>query len=130
MRNQFFYTRTIKTEEEGTITETSYRDSFSLDFVIRTVTLPTGELIVLLNDLHEQVQQVPIINQTTGEVESYKESRINVQSEISLSIEDSKRFFALTNVEVISAIYKNETPIDWAKNSTSGAIPSITVVTE
>lgn len=102
-RNQFFYTRTVQSQAEGTegVENTiisKYRDSFSLDYVIRSVSLPSGEVIVLLNDLHEQIQQVPVVNPKTNKV-TYKEVKVPVQSEITLSNEDGKRFFELTNVE-------------------------------
>ena len=105
MRNQFFYTRTVQSQAEGTegaettTVISSYRDSLNLDMVIRSVTLPSGEVVVLLNDVHLQYQQVPDINTKTNAVKSYKEVRTSVQSEITLSVEDGKRFFSLTNVE-------------------------------
>jgi hypothetical protein len=104
MRNQFFYTRTVTQQAEGTegventVTST-FRDSLNLEMVIRSVTLPTGEVVVLLNDIHEQLQQIPVINHETNEVENYREVRTNVQSEINLSPEDGRRFFEITNIE-------------------------------
>lgn len=104
MRNQFFYTRTVQTQAEGTegaenLIISSYRDSINLDMVIRSVTLPSGEVVVLLNDTHIQFQQNPIMDTKKNAIKSYKEVRSTVQSEITLSIEDGKRFFLLTNAE-------------------------------
>lgn len=105
MRNQFFYTRTVQQQAEGTegvenVITSSFRDSLNLEMVIRSVTLPSGEVVVLLNDTHMQYQQVPEMDLKKNTVKSYREVRSNVQSEITLSIEDGKRFFNLTNVEV------------------------------
>ena len=54
MRNQFFYTRKVEDKE--------FRDSFNIDMVIRTVSIESGETIVLLDDLHELTKEVPEIN--------------------------------------------------------------------
>lgn len=104
-RNQFFYTRTVRRQVEGvegvddTVVEQKFRDSFNLDMVIRSVTLETGEVVLLLNDLHEQYTQQPIVNPNTNKVKGYKEVKNIVQSEITLSPEDGARFWQVTNVE-------------------------------
>ncbi len=99
--NQFFYTRKVTTQaeadEQPIIKE--YRDSFNVDMVIRSVQLETGETIVLLDDLHEQTQEVPEINHKTNKVIRTKKVTTNVQSEIYLSKEDGERFFNLLNIE-------------------------------
>lgn len=100
MRNQFFYSRIVRRKVEGTenIVESTYRDSFNLDMVIRSVTLENGQVVVLLNDVHEQIQQVPIMN-SNNKPKGFKEVKGNVQSEITLSAEDGERFFNVSNVE-------------------------------
>jgi len=112
MRNQFFYTRKVQKQLEGTegvenVVTSSYRDSLNLDMVIRSVTLETGEVVVLLNDMHEQTQQYPIVNEKTKKV-TYKEAKSIVQSEITLSVEDGKRFFEATSVDYSKPSYSEE----------------------
>ena len=112
MRNQFFYTRKVQKQLEGTegvenVVTSSYRDSLNLDMVIRSVTLETGEVVVLLSDMHEQTQQQPIVNPKTNKV-TYKEFKNIVQSEITLSPEDGRRFFEVTSVDYSKPSYTEE----------------------
>lgn len=99
--NQFFYTRkvTAVTEEDEQPVVREFRDSFNIDMVIRSVEIETGEVIVLLDDLHQQTQEVPEINQKTNKVVRVKSVVSNVQSEIYLSVEDALRFYKLLNIE-------------------------------
>lgn len=89
--NQFFYTRT-----EG---EKSFRDSFNVNKVIRSVTLEDEKVLILIDDLHERSREVPDINPKTNKMMGYKRKRDTFQSEIYLSKEDGERFFNLTNIE-------------------------------
>jgi hypothetical protein len=89
--NQFFYTRI-----EG---EKTYRDSFNIDTVIRSVQLEDDKVLVLLSDLHERTQQVPEIDIKTNKVKGYRRERNTFQSEITLSKEDGERFYKLLNIE-------------------------------
>lgn len=100
LKNQFFYTRTVRTQggSEDVILESKFRDSFSLSKVIRSVTVENGNVIVLLDDVHEQIQQMPIGGKN-GKPHSFKEIRTMVQSEITLNAEDGRRFYALTNAD-------------------------------
>lgn len=88
--NQFFYTRT---EEENT-----FSDSFNINKVIRTVTMNDGNLLVLLDDLHERVEETPEINTKTNKVIGTIRKRNTFQSEIYLSQEDALRFKQLTSL--------------------------------
>ena len=97
--NQFFYTRKVTSEIDEQVITKEYRDSFNIDYVLRSVQLETGEVIVLLDDLHEQTQEVPEINAKTNKVTRMKKVITNVQSEIYLSPEDAERFYKLTNIE-------------------------------
>lgn len=98
MRNQFFYTETITSnDEEGNPVVSQKRNSFNLDLVIRTITLDDDGLLVLLNDLHERTDTIPQRNKS-GKVSFIKE-RNTFQSEIRLSKDDSDRFYNLTNIE-------------------------------
>lgn len=89
--NQFFYTRT-----EG---DKSFRDSFNVNKVIRSVALEDEKVLILIDDLHERSQEVPDINPKTNKMMGYKRKRDTFQSEIYLSKEDGERFFNLTNIE-------------------------------
>jgi hypothetical protein len=61
-RNQFFYKR--KEAVEGTDPQefTEFTDSINLDKVIRSVQMSTDTIVVLLDDMHERIQEVPNIN--------------------------------------------------------------------
>ena len=68
IRNQFFYTR--KEPIEGTDPQEfkEYRDSINLNKVIRSVQMSDDVLVVLLDDMHERVQEVPNINPKNNKV--------------------------------------------------------------
>lgn len=89
--NQFFYTR-----KDG---EKVYQDSFSMDKVIRTVELEDGKRIVVLNDFHERVEQVPDINPKTNKMMGMRRERNTYQSEITLEKEDAVRFYNITSAK-------------------------------
>lgn len=99
MRNQFFYTDKVKlpVTEEGAEPEfQEKRNSFNMDKVIRTLTMDNGQLLVLLDDMHERVQEIPTMK--NGRKTIIKEKQV-FQSEIFLTKEDSDRFFELTNIK-------------------------------
>ena len=101
MNNQFFYTRkepVQPVEGQTEITFKEYRDSFNVNKVIRSVSLETGQVVVLLDDIHERVQEVPVIN-SKRIVTGTKRERNTLQTEIYLSKEDGERFFKFTNCE-------------------------------
>jgi len=97
MNKQFFYTRkeiippkaSDAAGAEPKIKE--YKDSFNLSNVLRTVVLEDDRRLILLNDIHERLQEVPMYNKKR-ELTGYKKERITAQSEIYLLPEDSERF--------------------------------------
>ena len=89
--NQFFYTRI-----EG---EKTFKDSFNINKVIRTVSLEDGKTLVLLDDIHERSQETPDIDLRTNKVKGTKRQRNTFQSEIYLDAEDAQRFYNLTNLD-------------------------------
>lgn len=91
MKNQFFYTRKDQAGDE-------FLDSFNLDKVIRSISYP-DEVLVLLDDLHERSETVPVYNKA-GKITAYKKEKNTYQSEIHLSKEDGERFYKLTNIEL------------------------------
>jgi len=98
MKNQFFYTRkelVSGTPENPEFKE--YRDSFNVDKVIRTITTDDGRLLVLLDDLHQRAQEVPVTNKA-GKITSYKREMNVFQSEIYLDPADVERFYKTIGV--------------------------------
>ena len=98
MKNQFFYTR--KTPNGGTAAQPTFKestDSFNVERVLRSMQMEDGKLLILLDDIHERAQEVPMRN-AKGKVVGVKRERNVVQSEITLEIEDGKRFQALTTI--------------------------------
>jgi Tol biopolymer transport system component len=97
MKNQFFYTRKDYLPLEEGSTEPKFKeyiDSFNIDKVIRTMSMEDGRRLVLIDDLHERVAQVPDIT-PKGKMVGYKKERNTYQSEIYLEPEDSDRFLSL-----------------------------------
>ena len=109
MGKQFFYTRkervpnpvekdeTSSSSSEVTYSEKVYIDSFNVDLIIRSKELPTGQVIVLLNDLHEQYDNVPMIS-NSGKVTGMRKEKATYQSEIIIEPEDTERFRKATEV--------------------------------
>ena len=91
MRNQFFYTRK---EENGS----HFIDSFNVDKVIRTVQMDEGDLLVLLDDIHERAVETPNINPKTNKMVGITRKRDVYQSEIHLIGEDIVRFKNVTEL--------------------------------
>jgi hypothetical protein len=88
---QFFYTRKEPIKGTDPLEFKTFTDSFSLGKVIRTIENEDNTRIVLLDDIHERVQDV-----ATGKVRNgahvMKKERGTYQTEIFLSVEDSERF--------------------------------------
>lgn len=96
MNTQFIYNRRVPVE--GSTETTLVQDSFNITKVIRTMTIEDNKLMVLLDDLHERVQEVPEINPKTGKVGGMRRERNTFQSEIYLDKEDGARFLKLTGI--------------------------------
>lgn len=79
----FFYTN-----KEG---DKSYTESFNLNKVVRSVVLKEGELLILLDDIHDRSRDVQAPNPKTNKLE-IKRVRETLQSEIILIGEDITRF--------------------------------------
>ena len=99
MKNQFFYTRKeLKSGTPDNPVYNTFRDSFNMNKVIRTVGIEDGRLLVLLDDLHERSQEVPDIDARTNKMKGMKRQRNTFQSEIYLDPEDVERFYQATNI--------------------------------
>lgn len=109
MKNQFAYKRELnhpavqEDTEKGILgtdpyTEIVY-DSFNIDCVIRSITLDDGRLLVLLNDIHERMQESRVMGKNG--VPRINKERDTFQSEIFLSKEEGKEFLKLTSINKI-----------------------------
>jgi len=99
MKNQFFYTRKeLKSGTPDNPVYNTFRDSFNMNKVIRTVGIEDGRLLVLLDDLHERSQEVPDIDPRNNKMKGVKRQRNTFQSEIYLDPEDVERFYQATNI--------------------------------
>lgn len=101
-KNQFFYQRREQippSEGETEIKFRNFRDSFNVDMIIRSLELDNGRVLVLLNDIHERPQEIPI-KSNKGTITGYKRERNVFQTEITLeNSEDVERFYKLTTIE-------------------------------
>ena len=95
MNNQFIYTRILENDSSEVI---SVEDSFNIEKVIRSIAMDDGRRLILLNDLHERVQEVPDINPKTGKMAGMRRERNTFQSEIYLDKADGDRFLKLTGI--------------------------------
>lgn len=99
MKNQFFYTRKeLKSGTPENPVYNTFRDSFNINKVIRTVGIEDGRLLILLDDLHERAQEMPDVDPRTNKVKGVKRQRNTFQSEIYLEPEDVERFYNATNI--------------------------------
>jgi hypothetical protein len=77
--------------------EKEMQDCLNLQKVIRAISLPDNTLLVLMDDLHQRMQEIPVHNKQ-GKVTAMKNVMNAFQSEIILSkIEDIENFKKLTN---------------------------------
>ena len=101
MKNQFFYTIKQQLGSDESPVEKSIMASLNVDMVIRSVEIPSGELMIILNDFHQEMITLPdTINIKTNRVIQGKKEMAVVQSEITLSAEDKHRFYNQTNIEL------------------------------
>ena len=100
--NQFIYdfvTKVPGETPESEPVEVKLKSSFNINKVIRSMTQPNGEVVVILDDFNERVHKEPDIDIKTNKMKGYKSVRETVQSEIVLSKEDGERFFNQLNIE-------------------------------
>lgn len=99
MKNQFFYTRKeLKSGTPENPVYNTFRDSFNMNKVIRSVGIEDGRLLILLDDLHERAQETPDVDPRTNKVKGIKRQRNTFQSEIYLEPEDVQRFYEATSI--------------------------------
>lgn len=96
--SQFFYSRMepvkddkgqIITNEAGEQQVIIRKDSFALNKVIRTVEIDDNRLVVLLDDMHTRVKQVPNFSPKTGKpTGTYKSVEESFQSELYITVKE------------------------------------------
>lgn len=103
MKNQFIYTLKYSVPNPEKPEETIQKEtksSFNMNKVIRSMEIENGNLIIILDDFHEDmVTAADTLNLKTNRVIHGKKEKAIVQSEIHLSPEDKERFFKLTTIE-------------------------------
>ena len=99
MKNQFFYTRKEAIQDTDPVEYKEYTDSINLNKVIRSVQMSEDSIVVLLDDMHERVSEVPNINPKNNKVIGTKKKVDVYQTEAYLYGEDIERFKNLTNIE-------------------------------
>jgi hypothetical protein len=99
MKNQFFYTRKEPIQDTDPVEYKEYTDSINLNKVIRSVQMSDDSIVVLLDDMHERVSEVPNINPKNNKVIGTKKKVDVYQTEAYLYGEDIERFKNLTNIE-------------------------------
>lgn len=102
MKNQFFYTRKeLKSGTPENPVYNTFRDSFNINKVIRTVGIEDGRLLILLDDIHERAQEVPDVDPKTNKVKGVKRLKNTFQSEIYLEPEDVERFYEAASIHIV-----------------------------
>jgi len=99
MKNQFYYTRKEAIEGTDPVEYAEFLDSINLNKVIRTVQTASDTVVVLLDDMHERVTEVPNINTKTNKVIGTRKKVEVYQTEAYLSGKDIERFRKLSNIE-------------------------------
>jgi len=85
MPNLFVYNR-----KEG---DEVFTDAFNLDYVIRLFGLEKGESVILLDDFHEDIREIPVPMKTNkAQAVRLEKRKVQVCSEIHLDAEDTSRF--------------------------------------
>ncbi len=97
-RNQFYYTtKVLVNGTEAAPKFEEYEESFNVLQITRTRKLPDGRVIVLLNDVHQRLEEVPILNKS-GKMTAVRKENVTYQSEILLSKEDGYALWLATHI--------------------------------
>lgn len=96
MRNQFFYTRKEPIQDTDPVEFKEFTDSLNINKIIRSVRMDDENLVILLDDIHERIKEVPNINTKTNKVIGMKKVTEVFQTEVYLQGEDIERFKEFT----------------------------------
>ena len=99
MKNQFFYTRRESIQGTDPVEFKEFTDSLNITKVIRSVRMDDENLVVLLDDIHERIKEVPNINTKTNKVIGMKKVSEVFQTEVYLQGKDIERFESITKFE-------------------------------
>ena len=99
MKNQFFYTRREPIQGTDPVEFKEFTDSLNITKVIRSVRMDDENLVVLLDDIHERVKEVPNINTKTNKMIGMKKVSEVFQTEVYLQGKDIERFESITKFE-------------------------------
>jgi len=99
MKNQFFYTRREPIQGTDPVEFKEFTDSLNITKVIRSVRMDDENLVVLLDDIHERIKEVPNINTKTNKVIGMKKVSEVFQTEVYLQGKDIERFESITKFE-------------------------------
>jgi hypothetical protein len=96
-KNQFFYERreSVSGKEGEFITK---KDSFNLDKIILTMEISPTERLVVLDDFHEEIREVPSAIKN-GKVLKIKKEKGLYQTNVTLMDDDNERFIKLMSIE-------------------------------
>jgi hypothetical protein len=96
MKNQFFYTRKEPIQDTDPVEFKEFTDSLNITKIIRSVRMDDENLVVLLDDIHERIKEVPNINTKTNKVIGMKKVSEVFQTEVYLQGKDIERFKEMT----------------------------------
>lgn len=99
MKNQFFYTRREPIQGTDPVEFKEFTDSLNITKVIRSVRMDDENLVVLLDDIHERIKEVPNINTKTNKVIGMKKVSEVFQTEVYLQGRDIERFESITKFD-------------------------------
>ena len=99
MKNQFFYTRREPIQDTDPVEFKEFTDSLNITKVIRSVRMDDENLVVLLDDIHERVKEVPNINTKTNKMIGMKKVSEVFQTEVYLQGRDIERFESITKFD-------------------------------
>ena len=99
MKNQFFYTRREPIQDTDPVEFKEFTDSLNITKIIRSVRMDDENLVVLLDDIHERVKEVPNINTKTNKMIGMKKVSEVFQTEVYLQGRDIERFESITKFD-------------------------------
>lgn len=99
-KHMFFYTRIEQINgPDGEKTIKEYRDGINTSKIIRAVLMSDNDLLILLDDIHQRVEEKPNINLKTNKVVGMKKELGTFQSEIHITEQhDIDAFYKLTDI--------------------------------
>ena len=107
---QFFYDRRepqAPKEGETEITWVTFRDSFNVDKVVRTVEYEKGKLVVVLDDGHEEARDIEARDEKGRPIT--RRERQWMLTQIYLNEEDTVKYWKMFDNSAMEFIYEPKT---------------------